>query len=785
MVGDVVYKLLATLSLDSTDFENELNNSKNAVTNSGIPQAAKTVGRAATAAFTAAGIGAVAFTKAALSAGMEFDSAMSRVKAISGATDDEFGQLRDKALYMGRTTKFTAAEAAEALNYMAMAGWKTEEMLDGLEGIMNLAAAGGEDLGPASDIVTDALTAFKLSAADAGHFADVLATAASNSNTNISMMGETFKYVAPVAGTLGYNIEDTAIAIGLMANSGIKASMAGTSLRSFLTRLAKPTKESAAAMDALGISLDDGEGNMYSLMEVMEQLRDGFNNGLMISADELNSSIADLNAQLDKGAISEDEYESEMESLTQRAYGAKAAVMAQFAAMLGGQRAMSGLLAIVNASDKDFDDLTESIYNAAGATNTMKDIMLDNLGGDVTLLQSAWSGFLIQFSDKLAPEIRKVMPRITEAITKLTDKVANMDFSKLADGIATVAEKALGLIEYLLEHSDEVIEFVGNITKLFLAGKGISIGGKVVKGTSEIGGWLGSLLGFGGKGAATVAGGGWLGSLGSMLGIGAAATLPLSLAGGAYMGVKDYVHAYKEAVSAATMDADASLADLEANLKTQEQYLAESKKFYDSRQGELYGETPDGEWKLSEATAQLDAAQAAYDLALKQYEEALAAAEENATTAATTVSTTFSGISGDASAWGEDIMINLANGIASGTTTYLSPAITDAANLMWSMLHHSEPEVGPLAHDSEWMPDMMRGFAEGIREGTPDVQDALNDAFDVQPTVGLGFGKMGAGVNFSPTININGAKYENEQALAERIAFELKHLFDREVAAYA
>ena len=782
MVGDVVYKLLATLSLDSTDFENELNNSKNAVTNSGIPQAAKTVGRAATAAFTAAGIGAVAFTKAALSAGMEFDSAMSRVKAISGATDDEFGQLRDKALYMGRTTKFTAAEAAEALNYMAMAGWNTEEMLDGLEGIMNLAAAGGEDLGTTSDIVTDALTAFKLTAADAGHFADVLATAASNSNTNISMMGETFKYVAPVAGTLGYNIEDTAIAIGLMANSGIKASMAGTSLRSFLTRLAKPTKESAAAMEALGISLDDGEGNMYSLMEIMEQLRDGFNNGLMISADELNASIADLNAQLDKGAISEDEYESEMESLTQRAYGAKAAVMAQFAAMLGGQRAMSGLLAIVNASDKDFDDLTESIYNAAGATNTMKDIMLDNLGGDVTLLQSAWSGFLIQFSDKLAPEIRKVMPRITEAITKLTDKVANMDFSKLADGIATVAEKALGLIEYLLEHSDEVIEFVGNITKLFLAGKGISIGGSVMKGTAEIGGWLGSLLGFGGKGAATAAAGG---GLGVAAGTAAAAALPLSLAGGMYMGVKDYVHAYKDAVDAATMDADASLADLEANLNQQKSMLEQAKKNYQAASDEeLYATTP-VEGKLSKATAELDAAQAAYDTALKQYEEALAAAEENATTAATTVSTTFSGISGDASAWGEDIMINLANGIASGTTTYLSPAITDAATLMWSMLHHSEPEVGPLAHDSEWMPDMMRGFAEGIREGTPDVQDALNDAFDVQPTVGLGFGKMGAGVNFSPTININGAKYESEQALAERIAFELKHLFDREVAAYA
>lgn len=784
MVGDVVYKLLATLSLDNTEFIDGMNDSRNAVTGSGIPQAAKTVGRAANVAFAAAGAGAIAFTKAALSAGVEFDSAMSRVKAISGANADEFEDLREKALYMGRTTKFTATEAAEALNYMAMAGWKTDEMLAGLEGIMNLAAAGGEELGTTSDIVTDALTAFKLSAADAGHFADVLAAASSNSNTNISMMGETFKYVAPVAGTLGYNIEDTAIAIGLMANSGIKASMAGTSLRSFLTRLAKPTKESAAAMEALGISLDDGEGNMLSLMDVMKELRSGFNEGLMISADELNASIADLNEQLDKGAMSQEEYDSEMESLTQRAYGAKAAVMAQFAAMLGGQRAMSGLLAIVNATDKDFADLTESIYGAAGATETMKNIMLDNLGGDVTLLQSAWSGFLIQFSDKLAPEIRKVVPRITEAITKLTDKVANMDFSKLADGIATVAEKALGLIEYLLEHSDEVIEFVGNITKLFLAGKGVSIGGKVVKGTAEIGGWLGGLFGFGGGGGAAAAS---TVSAGAVAGTAAAAALPLALGGGMVMGVRDYVHAYKEAVDAATMDSDASLEALAENLETQKQLLAEAKERYaKAEESELWASlSGEVNGELAKATAELDAAEAACKAAQEQYDAALLAVQENATSAESTVSTTLSGLSESAEGWGTDMMISFANGINAGTTTYLSPAISGAADLMWSMLHHSEPETGPLAHDSEWMPDMMRGFAQGIREGTPEVQEALNDAFDVHPAVGLGAGVAGRTINFSPTINVNGANYKNDQDLAERIAFELKHLFDREAAAYA
>ena len=205
----------------------------------------------------AAGIGAGIIKTTA-----DFDSAMSKVAAVSGAAGDDFDALRDKAREMGATTKFTASEAAEAMNYMAMAGWKTEDMLSGVSGIMSLAAASGEELGTTSDIVTDALTAFGLAAEDAGHFSDILAAASSNANTNVAMMGESFKYAAPVAGSLGYTAEDIAVALGLMANSGIKASMAGTSLRNIFTRMAKPTKESAMAMERLGLSLDDGQGNM-------------------------------------------------------------------------------------------------------------------------------------------------------------------------------------------------------------------------------------------------------------------------------------------------------------------------------------------------------------------------------------------------------------------------------------------------------------------------------------------------------------------------------------------
>ena len=252
---------------------------------------------------TAAGITALA--GAAIKVGSDFEAGMSQVQAIMGTVADkdlpgivkvanEMGLsfkeganttetamniLSAKAKEMGASTKFSATESAEALNYMAMAGWKAEDMLGGIEGIMNLAAASGEDLAATSDIVTDALTAFGMTAADSTHFADILAAASSNANTNVGLMGETFKYVAPLAGSLGYSAEDTATAIGLMANAGIKGSQAGTSLRSVITRLAKPTEDSAKAMSLLGISLTDEEGNMNSLMEVMEQMRNGFKGG--------------------------------------------------------------------------------------------------------------------------------------------------------------------------------------------------------------------------------------------------------------------------------------------------------------------------------------------------------------------------------------------------------------------------------------------------------------------------------------------------------------------------
>lgn len=306
-----------------------------------------------------------------------FETSMSKVAAIAGldTTGEEFDALSEKAKEMGATTKFSASEAADAFTYMAMAGWKTESMLDGIDGIMQLAAASGEDLATTSDIVTDALTAFGLQASDSSHFADILAAASNNANTNVSMLGESFKYVAPVAGALGYSAEDTSIALGLMANSGIKASQAGTALRTAMSNLVKPTDAMAVVMDQYGISLTDADGNMKSFMTIMTDLREK-----MGGLDEATQAAA--------------------------------------ASTLFGKEAMSGMLAIINASDEDFNKLTNSIYNADGTAARMAATMQDNLTGQLTILKSALEGLAISFGEILIPYLTKAVQWLTGVIDK-------------------------------------------------------------------------------------------------------------------------------------------------------------------------------------------------------------------------------------------------------------------------------------------------------------------------------------------------------------------------------
>ena len=468
-------------------------------------------------AVSVVGNGLKSLTTGAISAGTNFESAMSSVASISGATGNDLKELTSKAKQMGATTQFSATEAANAMEYMAMAGWKTKDMVSGIGGIMNLAAASGSDLARTSDIVTDALTAFGKSASDSGTFADVMAAASSNANTNVEMMGETFKYVGAAAGAMGYSIQDIALATGLMANSGIKGSEAGTALRSVITRMAKPTKESSAAMKKLGLSITDSKGRMKSFGTIMKDMRKGM-----------------------KG-MTEDQ-------------------KASYAAMLGGQEAMSGVLAIANASEKDFNKLSKAIDNSKNAAQNMAKVKLDNLKGDVTILQSSMEGLGITIFDQVGGNLRGLVGTATDAVGKINEKLSNgkgienfiykmqllqrkatpywnilkidaieagkalgdaigaiiTDISKLtgsfgstdsirnfSDVIGTAKDGIVTFSGFLEEHSDTVAKVIVLLPKLYLAYKGFKIASAVAPGMVT---FSKAILGLAGKGIGKIAG---------------------------------------------------------------------------------------------------------------------------------------------------------------------------------------------------------------------------------------------------------------------------------------
>lgn len=373
---------------------------------------AKTAAKGIAVGIGAASTAITAGFGAAIKVGSDFEAQMSTVSAISGASAEDMAMLGDKAKEMGIKTAFSATEAGQAMEYMAMAGWKTEDMLNGIEGIMNLAAASGEDLAATSDIVTDAMTAFGLAADQSGRFADVLAAASSNANTNVGLMGETFKYVAPVAGAMGFSIEDTAVAIGLMANAGIKGSQAGTALRATLSRLAKPPKEAAEAMDALKLSVTNSDGSFKTFNQIITELRSKFST---LTAEQKTS----------------------------------------YAAMLGGQEAMSGLLAIVNASDNDFNKLTEAIIASAGSAEKMANVRLDNFQGQITLLKSSLEGLGVAVYESNNVALTGAIEQVKDYVNQLTEAFNNGGFSGLieqagvifADMATKIAEQAPKLIE--------------------------------------------------------------------------------------------------------------------------------------------------------------------------------------------------------------------------------------------------------------------------------------------------------------------------------------------------
>lgn len=376
-----------------------------------IENAGKTAFKAVAAAATTAATAVTAVTAASVSVGSSFEAQMSTVQAISGASRKDFEKLNDLAKELGASTQFTATEAGQAMEYMAMAGWKTEDMLQGMQGVLNLAASSGEDLATTSDIVTDAMTALGMQANEVEHFADVLAAAATNSNTNVSMMGETFQYAASLAGAMNYSVEDVAIAIGLMANSGIKASNAGTALRKIFAETTEGAKVSGKELGNYTIKTQNADGSMRDLKSIIEDLRAAFS--------KMTESEKVANAEA-----------------------------------IAGKTAMSGLLAIVNASEADYEKLEGAIYNCTGAAEKMADIRLDNLKGDLTIAQSAAEGLGIQIYEGINEPMRAVVQEAIELIGEIGEDLADSGFlENIAKKVPTVKREIKELGESISDFS--------------------------------------------------------------------------------------------------------------------------------------------------------------------------------------------------------------------------------------------------------------------------------------------------------------------------------------------
>lgn len=629
-----------------------------------------------TAALTAAGTAAVGIASS-------FESEMSKVAAISGATGDDLQALSDKAREMGATTQYSAQESAQALEYMAMAGWKTEDMMSGIAGVLSLAAASGADLATTSDIVTDAMTAFGYSADQAGHFADVLAATSTNANTNVEMLGESFKYVAPLAGAMEYSVEDVATALGLMANSGIKASSAGTALRTLLTNMAKPTDSMQAAMDKLGVSLEDGEGNMKSLAEVMQDLRDGFGQ-LQMSPEQFAAEVENLDGFLEKGIMTQKAYDASMEELTQRAFGAEGALKAEAAAALAGKQGLSGLMAIVNASDEDFEKLTDSIYNSEGAAENMADVMQDNLGGDVKKLKSALEELAIAFGELIIPVVRDVVAVIQEMVNDLN--ALDEPTKRLIVTIAAIAA-ALGPVLIIV---GKVVSFAGMLTTA-----------------------LGTLMPILNTIAATLAGfvtTVLIPILPIILAIAAAIAAVIvviknwdaivELAQMAWEGLKNALSsaatAIKDAVTKAMTAVGDKVKDTFNKLKT---WAADIKA------------------KLSTAFAQM---------AVKLAESAVNI-KEKVTSAIEGAISFLANLPSTALTWGKDLIDNFIQGIKDKAAK-MTEALRGVAQKVKDFLGFSEPKEGPLSNFHTYAPDMMDLFAKGIKDNVDVVTSALQNA---------------------------------------------------------
>lgn len=716
---------------------------------------------------------------------MDFDSEMSKVAAISGATGEDFEALREKAIEMGNSTKFSATESAQAMEYMAMAGWKTEQIMDGIPGIMDLAAASGEGLATTSDIVTDAMTAFGLSAEESTHFADVLAAASANANTNVSMLGESFKYVAPVAGSLGFSVEDVSVALGLMANNGIKASQGGTALRTLFTNMANPTDEMAIAMEKVGISLDDGAGNMKSLADIMVELRTGFSE-LKMTEEEYNETFGKLTESYQSGAMEEEEYQEAVSALVDELFGAEGAQKAQTASMLAGKTGMAGLLAIVNSTDADFEKLTNSINSASestalladgsivplsealasgqeiieqydGAAAQMAATMADNAAGDLQILKSNMEALAISIGNLLTPALRDIIAGAQEFVQKLTalDDGTKKMIVKIGLAVAAIGPaliiigKIVGAIGTIISVSGSLTAAIGTFSTFMTATAIPAISGLAASASAAVPGILAFMAPFApfiAIGAAVVAAGvliykNWDTIKETAQLVGAAVAEKW---GELKAKTVETWNNIKAKTSEAWGNIKAKVSEFAGNVK---QSVSEKWDGIKTKTAEtwnnvkaktvevLKGVLQDTKTNLTNMKAAFDSngggikgTVAALWTGVKGYFTTGFNALNTLTNGKLgEIAGMFSGLKDKALTWGRDLIENFIQGIKDKAQALKDAAAEFIANPVKAVAGHSHPTEGPMADDYTWMPDMMKSFAKGIKDNAYLVTQAIDD----------------------------------------------------------
>ena len=753
----------------------------------------------------------------------DFDAQMSKVQAISGSNTSQMGELEEKARQMGATTKFSATEAGQALEYMAMAGWKTDQMLGGLDGIMNLAAASGEELGTTSDIVTDALTAFGMKAEESSRFADILASASSNANTNVSMMGESFKYAAAPAGALGYSAEDVAIALGLMANSGIKADMAGTSLRNMFLRMAKPTKESANAMARLGVELYDDEGRMYSFREIMDTLRSSFAN-INVSAEEYEASLVGLDQMLADGVITEKKYDSMLEELNLEMFGAEGAEKARAAAMLGGTRAMSGLLAIVNASEEDYQKLTAAVDGSSEAFAKLAD------GSVVPLSEALASGQeIIEQYNGAAEAMAKTMEDNLEGdLTKLKSAAQELAISigtllmPLAQDIVATVQNIVDYLNNLDEGTKKTLITIAGVVAA--VGPVLLVGGKLIVGIGSIISAIGTISAAITAaipvitGIATLITGTVIPAIAAVV----VPILPIVAAIAAVIAIIVVCVKHWDQIKEAAGKAVDFMSEKWEQFKNfmgetwdgiKEKTAATVQEI--SNKWAEFKNNVKGRWEevsSSVKTASANIARSASDRFAEMRNNTLnrvAEIRSNAVSAFSnmynSIASTVSGIRSAivngfqnaidyitslpsrAAGWGRDIISGLIDGIYDAIGGLVS-AMSDIAETISSYIHFSVPDKGPLHKFNSFMPDMMRQLAQGIENGIPQIENAMDTmSRTMVPTMGgvASAGSTTTNTSNSVSINVYGAQGQDVNELANIIEQKITNNVVRRGVAFA